>query len=334
MAWVTLAVTAASTLYGADQADKKNTQAENARKNAMNQFAGIDVPTVDSQTLALQNYQNAGELTPEMQQQIALGNTNMDSISTDPRLQAAQMQALQQISGLASGRPQAGDMAGFELARQNVAGEQQAQQGKILQDMQQRGQAGSGAELLAKLKGNQVGAQTLANQQLEQAKAMQAARMQALNQQATMSTQIRGQDYNEQSNLANARDQIAKYNAANAQNVSNTNVGAKNLANAQNLQNKQNLSNQNTETQNNQQKYNKNLLQTQFQNKIQKAGGVAAQLNNQANADQQAGANTAAGWAQFGQGAGQTINSAMQKSATSDATTSALDAMSKKARTT
>lgn len=319
MSWVTAAITVGSALYGASEGDKKNTQAENARKQAMGQFAGINAPTIDSQTLALQNYQNAGELTPEMQQQIALGNTNMDSISTDPRLQAAQMQALQQISGLASGNPQAGDLAGFELARQNVAGEQQAQQGKILQDMQQRGQAGSGAELLAKLKGNQVGAQTLANQQLEQAKAMQQARMQALNQQATMSTSIRGQDYNEQSNLANARDQIAKYNAANAQNVSNSNVGAKNLANAQNLQNKQNISNQNVATQNQQQQHNKGLLQTQFQNQIQKAGGVAAQLNNQAAASQQQGANTAAGWAQMGQGAGQMINAANQTDANADA---------------
>lgn len=313
MSWVAAAIGAAGLINGMNQSDKANTQAENARKQALGQYSGAVVPTIDAQTLALQNYQNAGELTPEMQQQIALGNTNMEGISTDPRLQAAQMQALEQISGLASGRPQAGDLAGFELARQNVAGEMQAQQGKILQDMQQRGQAGSGAELLAKLKGNQVGAQTLANQQLEQAKAMQAARMQALQQQSTMATNVRGQEYGEQAALANARDQIAKYNAANAQNVSNSNVGAKNLAQAQNLQNKQNLSNMNTSTANDQQKYNKNLLQTQFQNQIQKAGGTAAQLNNQATAAQQQAANTAGQWAQIGQGAAQAYTAANKK---------------------
>jgi hypothetical protein len=319
MSWVAVGVGAAGLIAGQSNAQKQADAAEAARKQALGQFSGVTVPTIDSQTLALQNYQNTGELTPEMQQQMLLGNTNMEGISTDPRLQAAQMQALQQLSGIASGSPQAGDQAGFELARQNVAGELNAQNNKVLQDMQQRGQAGSGAELLMKLKNNQVGAQQLANQQMEQAKAMQQARMQALQSQANLASGIRGQDYSEQEKLANARDQIAKYNAANAQNVSNTNVGARNLATAQNLQNKQNISNMNTSTQNDQQKFNKGLQQTQFQNQIQKAGGTAAQLNNQATAAQQQAANTAGQWAQFGQGAAQAITAAnAKKPATTD----------------
>lgn len=315
MSWVTVGIGAASLIAGQDQANKQRTAAENAQKNALAQYNGVNVPTIDSQTLALQNFQNAGTMSPEMQQAIALGDTSLAGVSTDPRLRAAQMQALAQISGMASGNPSSADLAGFELARQNVAGEQQAQQGKILQDMQQRGQAGSGAELLAKLKGNQVGAQTLANQQLAQAQAMQQARLQALAQQASMSSNVRGQDYSEASNLANARDQIARYNAANSQNVANTNVGAKNLAQASNLQNAQNIANMNTNTANDQQKYNKNLLQTQFQNQIQKAGGTAAQLNNAANTAQQNAANTAGMWAQFGQGAAQAYTGAQAKKA-------------------
>lgn len=319
MSWVAVGVGAATLIGGQMSAQQERDQADAARKAAINQYAGVNIPSIDSQTITPSNYQNAGDLTPEQQQAIALGDTSLSGVSTDPRLQAAQMQALQQLSGIASGSPQAGDQAGFELSKQNVAGELNAQNGKVLQDMQQRGQAGSGAELLMKLKNNQVGAQTLATQQMEQAKAMQAARMQALQSQANLASGIRSQDYGEQATLANARDQIAKYNAANAQNVSNSNVGANNLAAAQNLQNKQNLSNQNTTIANDAQKYNKQLIQTNYQNQVQKAGGVAAQLNNQATAAQQQAANTAGAWGQAGQGIAQGVTAANQQNANADA---------------
>ena len=291
-------------LVGADAAGKDRDAANQARRDAMAQFAGIKPPSIDEMTLALENYQNTGIMTPELEQAIALGNTDLENITSDPRLKSEQMAALSQISGIASGAPQAGDMAGFELARQNAAGEAQARQGQILQDMQQRGQGGSGAELLAKLKGNQSSAQMLANADLEQAKAMQQARLQALQSQSTMAGNMRNQDYSEQANLANARDAIAKYNAQNSQGVQHSNVSAKNQATASNLTNAQNIANMNTETKNKQQIANKGLHKQNFDNQMSLASAKAGQFGNQAAASDAQAKQTAGMWSTIGQGAG------------------------------
>lgn len=281
-----------------------------ARKDALAQFGNVHIPTIESMTISPENYLSSGSLTPEMQQALGLGDTSLAGVSTDPRLKSDQMSALAQISQLAQGNPQAGDLAGFQLARQNAAGELNAQNNKVLQDMQQRGQAGSGAELLAKLTNNQNSAQMLSNQDLEQAKAMQAARMQALQSQSSLATNIRGQDYGEAAQMANARDAIAKYNAQNSQAVSNANVAAKNTANATNLSNAQNISNANTTTHNQAEQYNKQLNQQNYNNQFGLANAKAGQYNTNAGASQTQAGQTAGQYATIGQGIGQILQGA------------------------
>lgn len=291
-------------LIGQGQAASAETDAENARKEALSQFGNIKPPTVEEQLLALQEYQTQGTINPLLEQLMQQGDSRLSDVQVDPRLKADQMNALEQISGLASGKIQPGDMAGFELARRNAAAEAQAKQGQILQDMQQRGQAGSGAELLARLKASQSGADMLSQAQMEEAKAMQAARMQALQQQANMASGIRQQDYGEQSDLARARDAISQFNANNAQNVQGRNVAAQNNAQQQNLTNKQNIANMNVGTQNDQQLKNKQLLQQQFDNQLRLAGARAGQYQNMAQASQNQAAGIAGMWSGLGQAAG------------------------------
>jgi hypothetical protein len=278
--------------------------ANNAYNDALAQWTNMQAPDVEKMRLALEEYQSTGVMTPEMQQAINLGQTEMQNVSTDPRLKNSQMAALEQISGMASGQPSAADMAGFELSRQNAAGEMQAKNNQVLQEMQQRGQAGSGAELLAKLKNNQSGADMLQKAQLEQAQAMQNARIQALAQQANMSNSIRGQDYDEQSNLAQAKDAIAKFNAANQQNVSNSNVAIKNQAQLGNLDKSQSLANSNVDLRNKEQITNKNLQQLDYENKLQIAQGRSGAYTAKGNQSNQRAAETAGMWSGIGQGAG------------------------------
>lgn len=290
------------------QASQGSIDAANAaRQAALAQYAGINVPTIAQQTLSLQNQNSAGTLTPQQEQAIALGQSNLGNISLDPRLASSQMNALQQTQAIANGQPSAADMAGFQLAQQNAAANLTSQNSKVLQDMQQRGQAGSGAELLAKLKNNQDSAQTLATQQLEQAQAMQQARLAALSSQAQMGSNLTNQQYGQQANLANANDAIAKYNAQNSQAVGNTNVSANNNAQAANLQNAQNISNANTAINNQGQIANKGLYQTQFNNQMGLAGAKAGQYGNIAGAAQTQAGNTASQDATIGQGVGQAL---------------------------
>lgn len=278
-------------------------------EQALAQYAGINIPSINDQSLSLEDYINQGTLSPEMLQAISLGDTNLAGVSTDPRLKSNQMQALEQLSNLASGQMTPGEEAGFTLARNNAASEMQAKNAQLMQEMQQRGQAGSGAELLSRLKANQSGAQMLQDAQLKEAQAIQQARQQALAQQANLASNIRSQDYGEASALANARDTIARYNAQNSQNVAATNTGAKNQAQATNLQNAQNIANMNTQNANQQQMHNKGLIQQNFQNQMNLAGAKANAMTGNAQQLNQQAANTAGQYATIGQGVGNILAS-------------------------
>lgn len=307
MAWQALAGIAAPIiggLIGNEMARGAESDAEDARKNALAQYLNMKAPTVEEQLLSLKEYQTQGELNPMLEQLMQQGDSRLQDVQVDPRLQAEQMAALEQMSGLASGQLKPADVQAFELARRSAAGEAQAKQGQILQEMQQRGQAGSGAELLARLKSSQSGADMLSEAQMQQAKMMQEARMQALQSQANMATGMRSQSYGEQADLAKARDAISNFNTQNSQNVQARNIQAQNQAQAANLTNKQNTANMNTETANKQQIHNKNLLQTRFQNQMGIAAGTAGQYGAQANASQQQAANIQGMWSGIGQGAG------------------------------
>ncbi len=305
MPWLAAAALAAPIITGAmgqNEASKNRTLSENARKEALAQFANIELPSIEKQQLLLDEYQLTGQMTPELEMLIQQNPTAMENIAIDPRLRAEQMSALEQMSGLAEGKMNPADAAAFELARRQSAAEAQAKEGQILQNMQQRGQGGSGAELMARLQANQSGADRLQQAELEQAKAMQQARMAALTQQANMSGQLRSQDYGEQSNLAKAKDLINQFNTQNAQGVQQRNVGSKNNAQLTNLQNQQNTANMNTDLKNKQQISNKGLLQQQFGNQLQLANAKAGQYQNESQAQAQQAAQTAGMWAGAGQG--------------------------------
>lgn len=316
MSWATVAAVAAPVvggLIGGSSASKERKAAEAARAQALAQFAGISLPDLEAMKLNPELFSSAGNLTPEMIQLITQGDTALQDVSVDPRLRSSQMSALDQISGISSSGMSEGDQAAFELARRNAAAEAQAKQGQILQNMAQRGQSGSGAELAASLANAQGSADRLQQAQLEEAKARQQARMAALSQQANMAGSLRNADYSEQSNLANARDAISRFNAQNSQQVAQANTGARNNAQTTNLQNDQNIRNQNVTTNNMAQANNKNLLQQQFQNQMNLAGARSNALTGNANAADQRAGQTAGMWAGIGQGVGTAINAYANK---------------------
>ena len=313
MPWIAAAAAIGSALIGAEQARSAQSSADDARGNALKQFNGVRAPTAEEQEVMMQQYVNTGVMSPELEALVGQGQTAMEGISLDPQTRQAQLQALEQMSGLASGQLQSGDMAAFELAKKEASSYDQAKQNQIMQEMQQRGQGGSGAELLARLKSAQTGADRLNTADLEQAKAMQQARMQALQAQSNMATGIRSQDYGQESDLARAKDTISQFNAQNAQNVNARNTSTKNQAQQLNLTNAQNISNMNTGLSNEQQAYNKKLKQQQFQNELDIAKARAGQYaSNADNLDKQ-GANSAGMWAGIGQGVSSIIGAAGKK---------------------
>lgn len=296
--------TVAGAAIGSQEASKERDAANRARAEALAQYAGISIPEAEKMMLNLQQYETVGEYSPEMQQALSMGPSAMEGISLDPAVRARQMQALEQMAGFATGGPTSAESAGFELARQNAAAEAQAKSAQLMQEMAQRGQAGGGAELIARLKSGQSGAQMLQQAQLQQAQAMQQARLQALQDQSTMAGNLRTQDYSEQARLAEARDVINRMNLQNQQQIAASNIAARNQAQMGNLAQRQKTAEQNVALLNQQQQYNKALQQQEFENKMRLAAGKAGQYGQQAESAQQRAGQTAAQWGTIGQGLG------------------------------
>lgn len=291
-------------IMGSQEAAKDRAAANRARAEALAQYAGISIPEAEDMMINIQQLQSQGQLSPEMEQALNLGPSAMEQISLDPKIREKQMQALEAMSGFATGQPTSADMAGFELARRGAASEMQAKSSQLMQEMAQRGQAGSGAELIARLQSQQSGADMLQQAQMQQAQAMQQARLAALQQQSGMAGQLRSQEYGEQSNLAQARDAIARMNMQNAQQIAQRNIASRNQAAAANLAERQRIADTNAQMLNAQQQYNKQLQQQEFQNRMALAGAKAGQYGGQAAAAQQQAGQTAGMWSTIGQGLG------------------------------
>jgi hypothetical protein len=277
------------------------------QQDAINQnralLNSVTLPDIEKQKLALQQYTSAGEYNPEILAQLQqLGPSALENINIDPRLKQSQMSALEQMSQRAMGGMSDADAAAFELAKRNSAGEAQAKSQQILQNMQQRGQSGSGAELAAQLQNAQSSADRLAQSGLQEAIAQQNAKQNALQQLASMSGNIRNQDYNEQSNLMNKRDAIAAANMNDANRLAQSNVATRNAAAASNLANKQRLIDSNTNLSHDQQKYNKQLLQQDYDNRLARATGNARLNTEKANISANTAKNQGAMMGTVGQG--------------------------------
>lgn len=269
----------------------KDSAAEGASQASVDALAALQTPDIADMQIQLQELVSQGQLTPEQAEAMLVERSAMEDISTDPRLKNAQMDALGGLQEIVDGEGySAQDRARIEQMKGELATQERGQRESILQDAQQRGVGGSGMELLAQLQNQQASAGRASQQGFDiEAQAQQRA-LEALMQQGQLGGQIRGQDFGEQSDVAQAQDAIAKFNANNQQQVEMANTSANNVAQASNLAEKQRIADTNVGQANTQQQYNKNLLQQDFDNNLAKAGGISAANANQAAALQQAGA--------------------------------------------
>lgn len=245
----------------------------------------IGIPTVEAQKIALTNPELVGMLEAEV-----LGPSALQGVQEDPRLKAAQMSALEEVSGLAQTGLGAEDRAAFNQLRRQASGMAQAQKATTLQQMQERGMGDSGASLVAQLQSGQAAADTAAQQGDRLAAEAASARRQALGQQSSMAAQMQQQQLGLAGQKASAADAIAQFNAQQRMGVQSQNLAAR-----------QAIANQTAATKNQQEMYNKGLIQQQFQNQMAKATGVTgAQTNLAQTYAQQAGAAQQAQQAQTG----------------------------------
>jgi hypothetical protein len=244
-------------------------------------FAGVIIPEI--QALGLES---VGDLSPEQIRAFLQERTAYEDIYVDPRLKAQQMDALAALQELADqGGLNAQDKALLAKIVREEDIKARGQREAIMQSAQERGIAGSGLELASQFQAQQEGATRQAIRDQEVAALAEQRKMQALLGSGEMAGQMRGQEYGEQQNLAQARDMLSRFNLANQQQTEAQNVGARNQAQQYNLANQQRIAEENK-------KWMAMAPQQRFQNQLGLAQAQAGGLYNLANMyNQQSSAN-------------------------------------------
>lgn len=220
-------------------------------EQAFNELLSIGVPPDLSKEIIMQKFQEAGIMTPELEQEINLTHSKMAELQEDPETREAQMEALNTFKSLSKTGLGATDRAALNQVRDTVQRDLEGKRQQILQSMQQRGMGGSGAELIAQLQGSQ-GSANQASMEGDRLAAMAEERaLSALGKSADLAGNIRGTDYNVQSDKARSQDELNRFNTQNQIGMQRQNVGAKNAAQAQNLSNKQRVADANVGQANN-----------------------------------------------------------------------------------
>lgn len=238
-------------------------RAQNAMKDAMDIIDLVGAPPDLSAKIILEKLQQVGVLTPEMEKDINLGFSKVAQIQEDESLKDAQKQALEALKT----RGQIGlgpeEKAALNQIRREVAQDEEAKRQQILQNMAQRGMAGSGAELIAQLQSSQASTQRSAEQG-EQLGALASQRaLEAIRSAGSLGGDIRTQDFNVARTRGEAEDAVNRFNIEQSINRQSRNIGARNLAQERNLREQQRIADENIRTEN-QERYRQADAKRQF----------------------------------------------------------------------
>jgi hypothetical protein len=290
-------------ILGAGAASGDINTSKQAADQATQKLLDMGAPPDLAKALVLQQYQQAGTLTPEMEQYIQAGPAQ--TVSQDTGVRDQQLQALNLLSQRANSGLNAQDRANLNQIRTQMASDQQAKLGQIMQNAQARGQAGGGAELAAALSSAQGGANQ-ASQQGDRLAAMASQNaLNAASQSGQMAGQLRGQDTSINSQNANIANEMNRFNTQNQIANQRQNVQAQNAANLYNTQIGQNIANANTGQQNQEQQREANDKQQQWLDQFGLANAQSKALQNKSNTYASRGQATANQGAGVGSGLGQ-----------------------------
>lgn len=275
-------------------------------EDAIRDYEAAGVPSIEAQQLLLKEFENAGQLTPELEQMVKMGPSSVGEISLDPGYKSSQLRALDELESIGSnGGMRLADEAALEKTLGQIRSENKGRREAITSNFRDRGVSGSGMELAAQLANAQDADSNSYLSGLDIAGRSQDRALQSIIQGGNLAGSLRGQEYNEKLNAAKAADEIEKFNTANQINMGQRNVASKNDAAKYNLSEKQRVSDANTNLLNQEQQYNRGLLQKKFDNEMAKSSGMANARTGAANNYNSAANSTQQMWGGIGQGLGQ-----------------------------
>ena len=299
------AISSLAGMFGGNDADKYIEQ-------AIQELIKVKIPDPEQQKLALERYRSAGVLSPELEHAIKSDPTAFEQVVQNQKYAQAQDRALSQLQSLGEeGGLSLSDRADIQEQVIANANKDKANRDAITDEMDRRGQLGSGMALQAQLGGAQAAGDRDAQIRMRSLAGAQDRALQSIMGAGELAGNLQSQDYQRKSDLASARDRINQFNTQNAQSVQQRNVGYRNAAAASNLDNQQRLMNANVDIGNQEQTHNRGLAQQQFENEMQVAGAKANAYAGAANQSNQNAAQTRQTWGAVGSGLGQ-IGASMQ----------------------
>lgn len=262
----------------------KSGEASSDEAAALAAIQGVQTPTEGQLTLPeLQQYVNAGVMTPA-QATAALQNSNAyNNIQTDPSTTEAEMTALNQMQNVAGDNGMTPEMqaqltGALDQANTNTQGERAS----IQDSLAQRGVSGS---LMGAASQQAAAGQDAQTANLSATQAAGTAEQNALTAMANsgqLAGNINAQEYGQAANKAAAQNAINQWNAQNTTQNNQFNAQNQQASNLYNTQNAQTIGNANTENANARTQYNAQIPQTVYNDAMQKAGAEVGVRQGQA----------------------------------------------------
>lgn len=288
-------------------------KASQAMQSAWNEIQQLGLPPDLSKEVYMKHLQSAGVLTPEVEKAIDVGVSKLSQVQDQGPGKDVQLEALQAIKERGKTGLTAEDRMALNKVRQQVARDQQAKQAQILQNMQARGQAGGGQELAAQLMASQAGAEQASEQGDRIAAQASQNALAAMAQAGQLGGQVRGQDFDIAAKKAAAEDEFNRFNIQNQVGQQSRNVAAQNQAQAANLANAQNISNANVGIDNQEAQRANDARRTYWQDTANRANMRAGVFKDQGNQAQAAANQTQQGWQNVGSGVGSAFGALASK---------------------
>ena len=232
-----------------------------------------------------------GNFTPE-----ELQATGLPSGVINQAMRQKQLQAIGGVEELSQTGLSAIDRAALTEIQNQIATQERGQRESILQNMAQRGLAGSGQELAAQLQASQAASQQASTQGMRQAAQAQQARVDALTNLSNMATGIESTDFERQAQKAQAQDVINQFNTQNRNVAGLRDLDLQQSLRSESEREKMRVSQANTDLENRQRlqnKVNRPLAQYGLQSEYasglsQGIGGIGQTQTQQQLANQQA----------------------------------------------
>lgn len=226
-------------LVGGLFAGEDRAKADAALQEAQDIIDSIGAPPETARAIILDQFKVAGLESPQLEQAVDVGVSQMAQYKEDPRFRDAGVKALERMMQQSEGGLTAQDRLMSRQLQQEQERATQSKLSQIRQEAQMRGMGGAGAGLAAELSAAQSGSERGLTGALQVGAQAQQAKMAALQQAAGQSQSMRSADLATAQATRGAADVFAQFKAQEAINRQRANVAAANEAQRRNIERSQ-----------------------------------------------------------------------------------------------